>query len=309
MPFFEQVPTTTVPKKSCATKIHADGLLQLNFSQTVDPLAKSGVSGTKLSIAAQRPPLRVIRAFPLVGGGVLTHLHNVSGGILGGDQLTVSACLEESTQVQLTSTGATRVYRHRPDYTIATQLTHLQVRQGALLEYLPDPLIPFAGARFRQQTRIELAADAGLFYWEIIAPGREAHNELFAYDEVALQLDIVAEGQPIVIERMHLRPAKEPLTSRTRMGNYRYFGTFYICRVGYSPEEWLILENELMALAQRHSIQGEILWGVSTMSAHGLMVRSLSMSSRAITEGLLDFWSVAKQALYGLKAIPPRKVY
>jgi len=304
MTFFAQVSTT-----AAATKTRADGLLDLTFSQTANRLQKSESSRTKLAVTAQRPPLRVIRAFPLVDGGVLTHLHNVSGGILGGDQLTVSACLEESTQVQLTSTGATRLYRHRPGYSDATQITHFQIGQGALLEYLPDPLIPFAGARFRQQTRIELAADAGLFYWEIISPGREAHDELFAYDEVALQLDIVAEGQPIVIERMRLRPASEPLTSRARMGEYRYFGTFYICRVGYSPAEWLKLENKLMALAQQRSNQGTILWGVSTMPAHGLTIRALSMNSRAISDGLLYFWSVAKQALYGAEAVPPRKVY
>ncbi len=264
---------------------------------------------TRMAVIKQSPPLRVIRAFPVAEGGVLTHLHNVSGGILGGDQLTVSAELEESTQVQLTSTGATRVYRHRPGHTVATQQTTLAVGKDALLEYLPDPLIPFAGARFRQQSRITLAAGAGLFYWEVVAPGREAHDECFAYDAVTLALDIEAQGQPIVFERINLRPTEQPLTSLARLGGYRYFGTFYICRVGLPPAAWLDLEAELMQLANQLSEPSQILWGVSTMPAHGLTVRALSMHNRAIGVGLLDFWQRAKQALYGVDAVPPRKVY
>lgn len=287
-----------------AAQQRTDGLLHLHFSS-----AATAPRQTRLVVKAQRPPLRVIRAFPLADGGVLTHLHNVSGGILGGDQLTVCAVLEESTQVQLTSTGATRLYRHRPGYADASQRTTLTVGKGALLEYLPDPLIPFAAARFHQQTRIELAEDAGLFYWEVIAPGREAYNELFAYDEVALQLDIVAMREPIVLERLRLQPAHRPLTSPTRMGDYRYVGTFYICKVGLPQAQWLALESDLMAVAHRLTLPGEILWGVSTMTAHGLTVRTLSMTNRAIAEGLLHFWQQAKEALYGRAAVPPRKVY
>lgn len=292
--------TLTTPPASPRTT----GLLQLQYGYGAGATAQ-----TRLAIRAQQPPLRVIRAFPLPDGGLLTHLHNVSGGVLGGDQLTLCAHLAESTQVQLTSTGATRVYRHRPDYGVATQSTHLRLESGALLEYLPDQLIPFAAARFRQQTTIELAADAGLFYWEVIAPGREAHNECFAYTEVQVQLDIWAAGVPIVIERLRLAPEEQPLTSRARLGDYRYVGAFYICKVGLDPARWLALEAELMALAQELTVPNEILWGVSTMPAHGLTVRTLSMTNRAITDGLLRFWDRAKRALYGVAAVPPRKVY
>ncbi len=285
-------------------RTNSNSLLHLQFSRTATSSRQ-----TKLMVMAQQPPLRVIRAFPREGGDVLVHLHNVSGGILGGDQLTIRAELAESTQVQLTSTGATRVYRHRPGYADASQSTLLTVGKDALLEYLPDPLIPFAAARFQQQTRIDLAKGAGLFYWEVIAPGRAAHNEQFAYDEVTLQLDITADGQPILLERLHLQPALRPLTSVARMGKYQYVGAFYICKVGLPAAEWLPLENQLMQMAESMTVPGEILWGASTMPAHGITVRTLSMTNRAITEGLLHFWRVAKQALYGTEAILPRKVY
>jgi urease accessory protein UreH len=71
---------------------------------------------------------------------------------------------------------------------------------------------------------------------------------------------------------------------------------------------WLALENELAELTQRLSHQGEALWGVSTLPAHGLVVRALSENGREISAGLLAFWRAAKLALYEEVATPPRKV-
>src|SRR5205823_10690851 len=100
---------------------------------------------TRLAICEQQPPLKVIRAFPLDEGGALVHLHNLSGGVLGGDQLALSVEVGPGAYVQLTSTSATRVYRSRPEMLPAFQENTVLVQKGALLEYLPDPLIPFAG--------------------------------------------------------------------------------------------------------------------------------------------------------------------
>ncbi len=297
------MPTQLHPLQNRPPQNRTDGRLHLCFTRpsTTEP--------TRLQVQTQTPPLRVVRAFPIADQAVLTHLHNVSGGVLGGDQLQLVVDVQQNARVQLTSTGATRVYRHRPAYADATQTTHFQVATGGLLEYLPDPLIPYAQARYRQQTQIELADNAGLFYWEMLTPGREAHQESFAYDEVRLNLDIVAAGRPIVLERMRLTPASQPLTTLARLGSYPYFATFYLCRVGWPASDWLALEKTLAAMAHELTQPDTILWGVSTLTAHGLSIRALSVNSRAIVNGLLHFWQVAKQAIYGLDAIPPRKVY
>ncbi|MBX3013433.1 MAG: urease accessory protein UreD [Caldilineaceae bacterium] len=285
------------------TNHHVDGRLHLRFTRP------AAATTTQLQVKEQRPPLRVVRAFPLADQAVLTHVHNVSGGVLGGDQLTFCVEVAEQARAQITSTGATRVYRHRPAYPATTQQNHFQVGPSALLEYIPDPLIPFAGACYRQTTQIHLAEDAGLFYWEILAPGREAYQEHFAYDEVQLHLDLWANGQPIAIERLRLTPASKPLAATVRFGPYGYAATFYLCRVGLPAATWVALEKELQEIAQRLTDGHTTLWGVSTLAAHGLSVRALSMNSRALMAGLPQFWQAAKWALYRQNAIMPRKVY
>lgn len=281
----------------------ANGLLRLRFERA------SGTGRTTLSSCEQRPPLQVVRSFPSGETAALTHIHNLSGGVLGGDLLELSVEVGDGTRAQLTSTGATRLYRCRPGAPAAVQRQSFRVGRDALLEYLPDELIPFTASRYRQETVIELSDGAGLFWWETVAPGRTARGELFMYDSLILRLDLAARGLPLARERVALDPERRPLQSPARLGPYLYFATFYVCRVDVAESRWLELEAELSELARSLSSPGSILWGVSTLPAHGLVVRALSMKGRDITRGLLDFWRASKSALYGEAAVPPRKVY
>lgn len=282
---------------------HTRGLLRLRFERA------AGTTRTILSSCEQRPPLQVVRSFPTGEAATLTHLHNLSGGVLGGDLLELSVELGDDARAQLTSTGATRLYRCRPGAHAAVQQQRFRVGRDALLEYLPDELIPFAGALYRQETFIELEDNAGLFFWETVAPGRTARGELFEYDSLHFKLDLTARGLPLARERISLEPARRPLQSPARFGPYLYFATFYVCRVGVPEQLWLELESELAELALRLSSPGSILWGVSTLPAHGLVIKALSVKGGDITRGLLDFWRASKSALYGEAAVPPRKVY
>lgn len=277
------------------------GKLALEFTRTDE--------ATTLQLREQTPPLRVIRAFAQPDGSALVHLHNVSGGILGGDQLEFAARVGANARAQLTTTSATRLYRNRSDTNGAVQTNEISVGENGLLEMLPDPLIPYGGAIYQQHTRIDLADGAGLFWWETITPGREARGECFEYDLLALNLQITALGRPIAIEHTRIEPKLRAVSSPARLGNYRYFSTFYICRVGLPAAAWIALETDLACLAQQLSRPDQIVWGVSTLVAHGVVVRALSMNGRDITSGLLAFWKAAKLALYGEEAIPPRKIY
>ena len=263
---------------------------------------------TVLAASSQEPPLKVVRAFRLEDSSALVHLHNVSGGLLGGDELAMSLEIGEHAQAQVTTTGATRIYRSRADAAPAIQRIHVHVGQNACLEYLPDPIIPFAGSRFTQDTKIQLDAGSGLFWWEVLAPGREARDEMFAYDAVEMKTRICALDDPIAIERVRLQPGLYPLTSPARLGKYRYWATFYICRVGPEPGEWLVLEQHLRDVARELSPAADALWGISTLPAHGIICRCLAVCGRDALAGLHKLWRAAKFTLYGTEAIPPRKV-
>jgi urease accessory protein len=263
---------------------------------------------TVLAASQQEPPLRVVRAFALEDGAAMVHLHNVSGGVLGGDRLGLSVHLGAGACAQVTTTGATRIYRPRVDAPPAVQSNEISVGESALLEYLPDPLIPFAGARFSQRTVIRLSRGAGLFWWEILAPGREARGEIFEYASVEVKTDLVAIGRPIAIERVRLEPGNNALSSLARLGPYRTWATFYVCRVGIEPRVWLETERDLREIVEGLKRPGEALWGISALTAHGLVVRCVARRGRDVLPDLQVVWRAAKLRLYGRKAVAPRKV-
>jgi len=262
-----------------------------------------------MRVSDAQPPLKVIRAFEAEYGAALVHLHNVSGGVLGGDHLVLKAQVGEGARAQITTTSATRIYRNRVDMPPSYQLNEFSVAENGLLELLPDPLIPFAQSAYQQRTAVQLAEGAGLFWWETVAPGREARNECFDYDLVGLEVDIQANGRPIALENARLEPKLRSLSSLARLGAYRYFSTFYICRVGLPAAQWTALEVELGELAGKLTRANETVWGVSTLVRDGLVVRGVSCEGRSLSSGLLAFWQAAKQTLYGQVATPPRKVY
>ena len=263
---------------------------------------------TILASSAQQPPLRVVRSFAQPDGAALAHLHNVSGGLLGGDALALDARIGAGASVQLTTTGATRIYRPRRESLETSQQTELFVGENALLEYLPDAIIPFAGVRYAQRTNVRLAQGAGIFWWEILAPGREARGERFEYESVAMDCDITAERRLIAAERVLLEPRERPIDSPARLGRFRYWATFYICRVGLERARWLALEQELREAAEPLAQLRDALWGVSTLPAHGVVVRCVAVHGRDVLPGLQALWRAAKWSLYGREAVPPRKV-
>jgi urease accessory protein len=293
--------TATFKRAELIPRVH--GRLSLRFE------ARGGRNQTILAASEQQLPLRIVRAFQLDDGGALVHLHNLSGGVLGGDHLDVTVEVGPRAVAQVTSTGATRIYRSRINAETAEQRLQISVADDGLIEYLPDQIIPFAGSRYRQETRIELGANAGLFWWETVAPGRAARNEMFAYDLLQLKTWISALGQPIAIEHMRIEPSRRSIVSLARLGAYAYFSTFYICRAGIENSRWLELERLLAELAEQLSRPSKIVWGVSPLRAHGVVVRALGVSGREITTRLPNFWRVAKLFLYDREAVLPRKVY
>jgi len=278
----------------------ADAKLHLSF--------ESSSGETKLRIKQQEPPWRVVRGFRSASGEMLAHLHNISGGILDTDVLYCQIELEPHAQAQLTSTGATRVYRSRSHDRVASQRIAVRLGDSAYLEFLPDQLIPFAGSRFEQNARVELAERASLIWWDRVAPGREASGEIFQFDSLAASFEVSVNGEPIAVERWSLDPRVDRLESPARLGPFQHFASCYVCRAGESPAYWRSFESEMQIIADRLSTP-EILWGVTALRAHGVVIRGVASSGLALSTGLIEFWRAGKWSLCGRVATLPRKVH
>ncbi len=257
----------------------------------------------------QEPPWRVVRAFEQGNGGAMVHLHNVSGGILAGDRLSLRIAAGPGSLAQVTSTGATRVYRHREGALGSKQSTEIQLEEGALLEYLPDALIPYAGSRHTQRTTICLEKRATLFWWEVLAPGRQAMGEMFGFESLRIETEIRSAMRPLLLESFLLEPAVRPLSAAARMGDYTHMASFYACQVGVPSSRWQDLERQLNEFAGARSLAGVTLWGASALACDGVAIRGLSLSARTLPSTLAGFWKIARMFLTGEEPVAPRKTY
>lgn len=262
-----------------------------------------------MTVLRQDVPWRVVRQFQNRNRDCLVHVHNLSGGLLAGDQLDLDVTIGEDSRVLLTSTGATRVYKHREGRTAASLRMRAAVARHALLEYLPDQLIPYRDSRFTQHTEIELDAEgAGLFWWDTITCGRAASGEKFAYTTLQVRSIVSCRKRPIAIDQFTLEPARRSLERPGILGPFTCCSTFYICKTGMHEQQWRALLALLEAEAQLESSE-PMQWGASRLVEHGIVLRGIAHESSHLQNKLNRFWKIAKRHLYGMEAVLPRKVY
>jgi urease accessory protein len=263
---------------------------------------------TQMRVDTQEPPLRVVRAFPQESGAALVHLHNVSGGILAGDHLSLQIDVGPGAIAQITSTGATRLHRHCTGAPASEQNVSLNVSEDGLLEYLPDAVIPYAGSRYVQRTSVCLANRATFFWWEVLAPGRQASGEEFLFERIRLETSLRSCTGPLLLENFMLEPLGRPLRSAARFGKYTHTASFVACQVGLPATKLRQLEQALTDVARACSLPGVTIWGASALASDGVVVRGLSATARDLPATLARFWNIARIFLTGEKAVLPRKM-
>jgi urease accessory protein len=251
----------------------------------------------------------VVRGFALPDAGVLLHLNNVSGGVLAGDRLALEVEVKPGAASQITTTGATRLYRHRAGAKESEQTNRFTVGDGALLEYLPDVVIPYARSRHSQQTEFRLGRGSALLWWEVLAPGRLASGERFAFEQLRMQNEVYVGSRPVLREDYTLEPQRRDLAATVRMSQYSHTASLCAVQEGRPPSFWKALEDRLNQMAQVRTRSGEAVWAASTLISDGVVVRGLGMSGRFIHQPLAEFWREARRAITGKDGILPRKIY
>jgi urease accessory protein len=143
-------------------------------------------------------------------GYLVQSIVNPTAGFFDGDRLEVDVQVDPEANLVLSMPSASRVYRTRSGQA-AVCFQKFQVAAAASLEWIPEPFIPHAGARYAQHTEIDLDADASLLFFDWIAPGRVAMGEVFEYQHLRWEMDLRLGGKLIARERYDLRPKDESI--------------------------------------------------------------------------------------------------
>ena len=230
-------------------------------------------------------------------GCAYTWLVNPSGGLVGGDHVSVKAQLHAQTHVLMTSPSANRVYRSLSEP--AVQEVRLSVGPGARLEWVPEVTIPFAGSRFRQSIHVDLAPGATVVLWDAMASGRVAMRERWAFAAVENEIRIRTPLGGSAVERYRVVPGRLP-ESVGLAESWDYVASLFVIGDGVDAEVWKGLEAAIATILDEHP--GLVLGAVSTPAAPGLAVKLVARSAPDLTVTLEAIWAAVRKDLWNLPA-------
>lgn len=173
------------------------------------------------------------------GEAPVYYLRNPNGGLLGGDQHQIHIEVGTASALEIRTQGATRLHPG-----LIQQQVSVDLAPESELIWIPHPIIPGAGADFRQQVQIHLAPSARLAYAEIWTAGRLAMGECWQFERLHSHLQVWVTSlspQPDKVlwleEQMDLRFPHEQITSGAVLGSHTCWGSLYL--LGDWPEpDW-----------------------------------------------------------------------
>lgn len=168
-------------------------------------------------------PLRVQKHFHPEGPGVCHHiLVHPPGGIAGGDALRLEVDVGAGAHALVTSPGAAKWYRGSGE---ATQDTVLRVGDGAVLEWLPQEAILYAGARCAIRNRMELLGAARLVFADVVCLGRPGSDERFDSGRWRQHGELFRDGRLLWCEETSLQGGDALLDHAAGMGGATVTGS------------------------------------------------------------------------------------
>jgi urease accessory protein len=138
------------------------------------------------------------------------------GGLVTGDVISLDVAIGPGATACVGTQAETKVYRavDAP----ARQRLSATVAPGALLAWLPDPVSPFAGARYVQEQRFALAPGASLALLDAVTAGRTARGERWAFERYASRNEVRAGGALVLADAVRLASDEGPSAARRLSG-------------------------------------------------------------------------------------------
>jgi len=162
-------------------------------------------------------PLKILAPRPR-GRSAWAFLATYGGGLLAGDRVELDVEVRAGATALLATQAETKVYRS-PAGATATQVIRASVGRGGTLAVLPDPVSPFAGARYAQEQRYDLEEGASLLLVDALVAGRTARGERWAFDGYRSRTE-VAVGERLVLGEALTLGARAGTSLAARMGRH-----------------------------------------------------------------------------------------
>jgi len=164
------------------------------------------------------------------GSGAWAYTSTLGGGFVDGDSVRLSIALAEGARAFVSTQGPTRIYRSPRGCECEIECA---IASGAALVLAPDPTACFAGARYRQRTRLSLAEDGSVALWDVLSAGRSARGERWAFERCVTALSLRRGERMLLDDSWLLDPAQGPLAER--LGRFEALATVLLAGPLFAP--------------------------------------------------------------------------
>lgn len=246
-------------------------------------------------------PLKITKTFgePATNGLILIMM-DVSPGLMDGDHYNVTIDLEEHSHLIVTNQSFTKVHPALVDG--AKTDYQFNIGEDAILEYMPEPTIPYKDSILHASTTFHLEAGASLLYCEITTPGRTHRDEIFQYKHYSAMTEVNRNGSRIAYDHYQLIPAFHRHQEVGALEHYTHQAVFWI----FSPQAndgLLQLIRELFP----SFADSRILAGASLAREKGIIVRMLGLSVWELQRACNQIWDMCRKVLWSYPPCQLRK--
>nr|WP_224167432.1 urease accessory protein UreD [Arthrobacter sp. StoSoilA2] len=250
--------------------------------------------------------LRVLRPHYLDRSGQVCYvIVNPGGAYLGADLFVVDVEVEAGAELLLTTQSATKVYRTPGSF--AEQRMSVRLGEGARLEFVPDQLIAYREASYRQNSRISLHPTSSLVMAEVITPGWSPDGASFKYEELRLRNEIWIEDENgaklLALDNLLILPPVNDVAGMGFMEGFSHLGSLIVVDQKVDQE----LADELHELTRHLDAYTGVSLTKSVGGTTGLVLRSLSNSTDELNHLLGSCTGVLRKRWHGQEPLNLRK--
>ncbi len=245
-----------------------------------------------LSERQRQGPLSVQRPFYPEGDVCHVYVLHPPGGVVGGDEIAQDVRVDTGASALITTPGATKFYRSAGQNALVSN----RLRVEGDLEWLPQESIVFDQARLRQQTVVELGANARFIGWEMICLGRPASDQWFTEGSATFSMQVRRNGTPFLNERLPITP-EQALAGPACLRGHFFIATMLVTPMDHDKKDIVC------GYIDQHV--GEELLTATTLE-NLLVIRYLGDQPNQCRKHFESLWKILRQHVMGRGSMSPR---
>jgi urease accessory protein len=168
-----------------------------------------------------------------------------SPGMLDGDRYDIKISLSSGARAAMTAQSYNKIFQSKSSFhpehsesneTEISQLIdggsfqniEIRLESGSKFRFSPPPAIPFQRSRFSGRTNVFLEDDSAYLSCDIIACGRSAMGERFAFDSYISRTAVYESGRLVFLDNQRLVPSDADISGIGFFEGYSHAALFYL---------------------------------------------------------------------------------